>query len=45
MHFSALTRKGPGLTFATADGRILAPLYDTHRTRYVVYWDIVPQKK
>lgn len=42
---SALTRKGPGLTFATADGRILAPLYDTHRTRYVVYWDIVPQKK
>lgn len=29
------------LTFHTADGRVLRPLYDTAHTRYVVYWDIV----
>jgi len=33
---------GPGLTFTTADNDILKPLYDIHRCRYVVYWDIIP---
>lgn len=32
--------EGKPLTFATAEGLILRPLYDTHRERYVVYWDI-----
>ncbi len=37
---AALTRDGSSLTFHTADGKTLRPLYDTHRRRYVVYWDI-----
>lgn len=28
------------LQFTTAEGKTLRPLYDTHRTRYVVYWDV-----
>lgn len=28
------------LRFVTTDGVEVAPLYDTHRQRYVVYWDI-----
>ena len=30
-----------GLRFRTADGVTVLPLYDVHRQRYVVYWDIV----
>lgn len=29
-----------GLNFKTADGDILSPLYDIHRERYVVYWNL-----
>ena len=29
-----------GLRFRTADGVTVLPLYDVHRQRYVVYWDI-----
>lgn len=28
------------LAFRTSDGRLMRPLFDTHRTRYVVYWDL-----
>ena len=35
-----LRREGPGLTFTTPDGLRLAPLYDTHRRRYTVYWHL-----
>ncbi len=37
---ASVMKEGDGLRFATADGKKLRPLYDTHRTRYVVYWDI-----
>lgn len=33
----SLTQTGP-LTFMTADGLTLEPLYDVHRERYGVYW-------
>lgn len=33
-------RTGSGLNFVTPDGVSVAPLYDIHRKRYVVYWDI-----
>lgn len=33
-------RDGTSLNFLTSDGRQLRPLYDMHRCRYVVYWDI-----
>ena len=32
-------RDGEKLCFHTSDGKILKPLYDTHRVRYTVYWD------
>lgn len=35
-----LTKTGEPLTFRTRDGRILRPLFDTHRTRYVTYWNL-----
>lgn len=28
------------LTFLTPDGRLLRPLFDTHRTRYCTYWNL-----
>lgn len=34
-------RSGDGLVFTTADGDVIRPLYDIHRQRYVVYWDII----
>jgi len=37
-----LRRQGEGLTFVSPDGDRLIPLYDTHRTRYVVYWNLLP---
>lgn len=37
---SKIKRTGKGLEFATPDGRIIRPLYDTNHTRYVVYWNI-----
>lgn len=35
-----IKRIGKNLEFETTDGVKIAPLYDTHRTRYVVYWDL-----
>jgi hypothetical protein len=32
--------EGEKLTFQTKDGVVLKPLYDIHRERYVVYWDV-----
>ena len=32
-----------GLRFRTADGVTVLPLYDVHRQRYVVYWDIATE--
>lgn len=37
---SKIKRTGKNLEFATPDGRIIRPLYDTNHTRYVVYWNI-----
>lgn len=28
------------ITFLTPDGRLLRPLFDTHRTRYCTYWNL-----
>lgn len=36
----SLTRTGIGLEFETSDGRKVSPLYDVHRQRYVVYWNL-----
>lgn len=36
----AVKRVGKDLTFTTAQGDIIRPLYDIHRQRYVVYWDL-----
>lgn len=33
-------RQGAGLHFTTPDGDSLFPLYDLHRRRYVVYWNL-----
>jgi len=38
---ASLLKEEGALCFRSADGKMLRPLYDTHRTRYVVYWDIV----
>ena len=37
----ALRRVGKELKFATTQGDVLRPLYDMHRQRYVVYWDLM----
>lgn len=39
-----LRRDGSGLRFTTAAGDTLVPLYDAHRVRYVVYWQLEPGK-
>ena len=36
-----LLRDGKELKFTTAQGDVIRPLYDLHRQRYVVYWDMV----
>ena len=36
----ALQRQGTALRFTTTQGDVLRPLYDLHRQRYVVYWQI-----
>ncbi len=36
----SIKKAGDGLNFVTPSGVAIAPLYDTHRTRYVVYWDL-----
>lgn len=36
-----LQRVGKDLKFTTKQGDIVRPLYDLHRQRYVVYWDLV----
>lgn len=42
---ASLAKADGALTFTSADGKTLRPLYDTHRRRYVVYWDLLaPQR-
>ncbi len=36
----SIKRTGEELKFSTPSGVEIAPLYDLHRTRYVVYWDL-----
>jgi len=36
----ALQRVGKELKFTTPQGDVIRPLYDVHRQRYVVYWDL-----
>lgn len=38
----SFTRQPGTLNFTSADGEALMPLYDMHRQRYVVYWDLEP---
>lgn len=35
-----IRRMGKELRFTTPQGDIISPLYDVHRQRYVVYWDL-----
>lgn len=35
-----IRREGRELRFTTPQGDVLRPLYDLHRQRYVVYWDL-----
>lgn len=35
-----LRREGKELRFTTPQGDVLRPLYDLHRQRYVVYWNL-----
>lgn len=37
---NVLQRKGKALAFVTPDGVEVKPLYDIHRQRYVVYWNL-----
>lgn len=37
---ASIKRTSDSLRFATPDGRSILPLYDAHRCRYVVYWDL-----
>lgn len=37
-------RTTSGLTFTTPQGDVIRPLYDIHRQRYVVYWDLEEKK-
>ncbi len=37
-------RTATGLTFTTPQGDVIRPLYDIHRQRYVVYWDLEEAK-
>ena len=39
-----LQRVGKELKFTTSDGDTIEPLYNIHRQRYVVYWDLIPTK-
>lgn len=36
-----LQRDGKELKFTTVQGDVIRPLYDLHRQRYVIYWDMV----
>ncbi len=36
----SLQRVGKELKFITPEGDVIRPLYDVHRQRYVVYWDL-----
>lgn len=40
----ALKRAGDGLCFTTPQGDVIRPLYDLHRQRYVVYWELENEK-
>jgi DUF1680 family protein len=37
---ATIQREGEQLRFRTADGRQLEPLYEIHRERYIVYWNL-----
>lgn len=37
---ASIKRTSDSLRFTTPDGRSILPLYDAHRCRYVVYWDL-----
>lgn len=39
----ALKRVGEELLFTTGQGDVIRPLYDLHRQRYVVYWDLTTE--
>ena len=39
-----LQRVGKELKFTTPQGDVIRPLYDVHRQRYVVYWDLHKEK-
>ena len=39
-----IQRIGDELKFTTPTGDIISPLYDIHRQRYVVYWDLEDEK-
>ena len=39
----ALKRVGEELMFTTGQGDVIRPLYDLHRQRYVVYWDLTTE--
>ena len=39
-----IQRVGKELKFTTPAGDIISPLYDIHRQRYVVYWDLKDEK-
>lgn len=51
----ALSKKNPAksitltdpthLVFTTSEGHTLRPFFDTHRTRYTVYWHLTPPSK
>ena len=34
-------RIGDSLQFTTDNGEVITPLYNIHRQRYVVYWDLI----
>lgn len=36
-----IVREGDELHFSTPDGQKIMPLYDIHRRRYVVYWNLI----
>ena len=36
----SVQRVGPELKFTTSQGDVIEPLYNIHRQRYVVYWDL-----
>ncbi len=40
----SIQRMGEELVFTTPEGDRIVPLYDLHRQRYVVYWDLIEKQ-